>query len=314
MTHAPVRRVFGVALSPLSRAQVVEALLTPVAPGAGARLLATLNLDHVVQLQRRADFRAAYARAALVTADGAPVYAWARVRGGAPPERAPGADLLADLMGAWAPGLHRPFFVVSRPAVGEALAARLYARGFAADAVGWACPPFGFERDAGETARLLAAVRAHAPTHLIMGVGAPKSEVWVDAHRAELGDLVGVRLRARRATSSPAPPPARRRWMRARGAGVAVAPRFGPPPPRPPLPVGQLGGAAGAGARRGGPVLKAGDSFGSVESVKTVSDVYAPVGGEVIEVNPALAGPVGARERGSLRQGLHGQDPRRERG
>jgi glycine cleavage system H protein len=37
-----------------------------------------------------------------------------------------------------------------------------------------------------------------------------------------------------------------------------------------------------------GRILAAGDSFGSVESVKTVSDVYAPVGGEVIEVNEAL--------------------------
>jgi glycine cleavage system H protein len=37
-----------------------------------------------------------------------------------------------------------------------------------------------------------------------------------------------------------------------------------------------------------GRILAAGDSFGSVESVKTVSDVYAPVGGEVVEVNEAL--------------------------
>lgn len=37
-----------------------------------------------------------------------------------------------------------------------------------------------------------------------------------------------------------------------------------------------------------GRVLGAGDSFGSVESVKTVSDVYAPVAGEVVEVNGAL--------------------------
>ena len=37
-----------------------------------------------------------------------------------------------------------------------------------------------------------------------------------------------------------------------------------------------------------GRILKAGDSFGSVESVKTVSDVYAPVGGEVVEANAAL--------------------------
>lgn len=37
-----------------------------------------------------------------------------------------------------------------------------------------------------------------------------------------------------------------------------------------------------------GRVLNAGDSFGSVESVKTVSDIYSPIAGEVIEVNGAL--------------------------
>jgi len=37
-----------------------------------------------------------------------------------------------------------------------------------------------------------------------------------------------------------------------------------------------------------GRVLAAGDSFGSVESVKTVSEVYAPIGGEVVEANEAL--------------------------
>jgi glycine cleavage system H protein len=31
-----------------------------------------------------------------------------------------------------------------------------------------------------------------------------------------------------------------------------------------------------------------GDAFGTVESVKAVSDLYAPVGGEVVEVNEAL--------------------------
>jgi glycine cleavage system H protein len=32
----------------------------------------------------------------------------------------------------------------------------------------------------------------------------------------------------------------------------------------------------------------AGDSFGTVESVKAVSDLYAPVGGDIVEVNEAL--------------------------
>ncbi|HOT00219.1 MAG TPA: glycine cleavage system protein GcvH [Acidobacteriota bacterium] len=38
-----------------------------------------------------------------------------------------------------------------------------------------------------------------------------------------------------------------------------------------------------------GKVLAAGDTLGSVESVKAVSDVYAPVSGEVIAANDLLA-------------------------
>ena len=38
-----------------------------------------------------------------------------------------------------------------------------------------------------------------------------------------------------------------------------------------------------------GKKLEAMKPFGLVEAVKTVSDLYAPVGGEVIEVNGALA-------------------------
>jgi glycine cleavage system H protein len=38
-----------------------------------------------------------------------------------------------------------------------------------------------------------------------------------------------------------------------------------------------------------GATFDAGDSFGTVESVKAVSDLYSPVGGEVVEVNEALS-------------------------
>ena len=37
-----------------------------------------------------------------------------------------------------------------------------------------------------------------------------------------------------------------------------------------------------------GASFDAGDSFGTIESVKAVSDLYAPVGGEVVEVNETL--------------------------
>ena len=37
-----------------------------------------------------------------------------------------------------------------------------------------------------------------------------------------------------------------------------------------------------------GRALKAGEQFGTVESVKAVSELYSPIGGEVVEVNAAL--------------------------
>ena len=37
-----------------------------------------------------------------------------------------------------------------------------------------------------------------------------------------------------------------------------------------------------------GKSVSAGDEFGEIESVKAVSDLYAPVSGEVLEVNEAL--------------------------
>ncbi len=37
-----------------------------------------------------------------------------------------------------------------------------------------------------------------------------------------------------------------------------------------------------------GTIVKAGQTFGNIESVKAVSELYAPVSGEIVEVNSAL--------------------------
>ncbi len=37
--------------------------------------------------------------------------------------------------------------------------------------------------------------------------------------------------------------------------------------------------------------INEGDTFGSVESVKTVSELYAPISGKVVEVNEELDSP-----------------------
>ena len=55
-----------------------------------------------------------------------------------------------------------------------------------------------------------------------------------------------------------------------------------------------------------GAQVKKDESYAEVESVKAVSDVFAPLSGEIVEVNEARRQP-GADQRGSLRRGLDGQ-------
>lgn len=51
---------------------------------------------------------------------------------------------------------------------------------------------------------------------------------------------------------------------------------------------GELGDVVFIEIETDGETLSQGDTFGTIEAVKTVSDLYMPVDGEVIEVNPAL--------------------------
>jgi glycine cleavage system H protein len=50
----------------------------------------------------------------------------------------------------------------------------------------------------------------------------------------------------------------------------------------------QLGDVVFVEVNTVGEVLSKGEVFGTIEAVKTVSDIYMPVSGEVIEFNPAI--------------------------
>ncbi len=51
---------------------------------------------------------------------------------------------------------------------------------------------------------------------------------------------------------------------------------------------GELGDVVFIEIETEGETLSKGETFGTIEAVKTVSDLYMPVDGEVVEVNPAL--------------------------
>lgn len=181
--------VFGISFSPMSKPELVDQIAdVPVPPGTGPRMLVTTNLDHVVQLQRQEAFREAYASAWTATADGTPVFLYAKLRGGRAPTRVTGAGLFADLMPRLSPDRHRCFFVASSEETAAKLRAFLEARGFPPSSIDHEVPPYGFEGDVAYSEWLSARIGLHRPTHLFLGVGAPKSEIWAYRHRESLGD------------------------------------------------------------------------------------------------------------------------------
>jgi N-acetylglucosaminyldiphosphoundecaprenol N-acetyl-beta-D-mannosaminyltransferase len=54
------------------------------------------------------------------------------------------------------------------------------------EVVGSYSPPLGFEGDEAENAAMLARIAAARPDVLIVGLGAPKQELWVHKHRDSL--------------------------------------------------------------------------------------------------------------------------------
>lgn len=155
--------------------------------GDGVGLVVTPNIDHISRLQTDAAFRKAYSGAEIITCDGFPVYYFARLRHyPLTSGRVTGCDIVKETMRA--PMLshnHRLFFVVDGEETAAAVHAFARERGMAG-AVATHIPAFGFEHDAAACRTLAAAIRDHGTTILFMGVGAPRSEIFIDRYAATL--------------------------------------------------------------------------------------------------------------------------------
>jgi N-acetylglucosaminyldiphosphoundecaprenol N-acetyl-beta-D-mannosaminyltransferase len=188
LAEADARPIFGIRFTRKTFNQILDESAALPAPGSGVKLLIAVNLDCIVLLRRHPDLARAYNSAYWRTIDGAPVYLYGKLRKIGMLDKITGSDLLPKVLERSQPGAHRLFFVVATDEIAERLKAWGAKHGFAPDAVQVDVPPFGFERDQAYSADLAARIRLNNTTHLVFGLGAPKSEVWIDDHRAELGD------------------------------------------------------------------------------------------------------------------------------
>ena len=145
----------------------------------------TLNLDHLVKLRRNAAFRTAYAKASIVTADGAPV-AWLAKFQNRDIERTTGADLMVPLAQA-AAETRLPVFlfgssasVMARAArdLGERTEGRL-------DIAGTLAPSGAFDPEGLEADQAIEKIRRSGAKLCFIALGAPKQEIFAERARAK---------------------------------------------------------------------------------------------------------------------------------
>lgn len=181
--------LFGAAIDPLRMPEAVSVLLGWLAVDGepACRFVVTPNVDHTVLLQHHEGLQAAYQDAALILADGWPVVAASRLLGRPLPERVPGSDLVPALFDAVP--VSRPITVYllgAAPGVGERAAVCIGRRWPAVKVVGTYSPPLGFEKDDAENERIIARINAARPDVLVLGLGAPKQELWAHRFHARL--------------------------------------------------------------------------------------------------------------------------------
>lgn len=155
------------------------------------RYVVTPNVDHAVMFQTNAGLRNAYAGASLVIADGAPVVLASRILRKALPERVAGSDLVPAIFDEAARRSSdgkplRVFLLGAAAGVGDRAATAIHRRWAGVDVVGTYSPPLGFEHRAEENEQILRAIADCKPDLLLVGLGAPKQELWVSQHADRL--------------------------------------------------------------------------------------------------------------------------------
>jgi N-acetylglucosaminyldiphosphoundecaprenol N-acetyl-beta-D-mannosaminyltransferase len=190
----PRVELFGVEVDVVRMGDVVRIVQDWIADSTrSCRYVVTPNVDHAVMLQHHDGLQASYREAALVLADGWPVVAASRLLGKPLPARVAGSDLVPTLFDSVAPDPQLDVFLLGAAAgVADQAAERIHARWSTVRVVETYSPPLGFENDAAENEEILQRISKASPDVLVVGLGAPKQELWMHRHYSQIDASVAL--------------------------------------------------------------------------------------------------------------------------
>jgi N-acetylglucosaminyldiphosphoundecaprenol N-acetyl-beta-D-mannosaminyltransferase len=200
LNKTPSVPVGAVSIMAMTERDVTEHVVRSWRRGDGGSIV-TVNVDILRATTRSEDVRALVERAEIVVADGMPVV-WAAAVAGMPvPERVAGSSLVWTLAEKAAQEGRSVYLIGGDPGVPEAAAQALLEQFPMLRIAGTDSPPFGFEKDERQIARVVARTRRARPDLVLVGLGFPKQEQLITRLQAVLP----------------------RAWMLGCGAGIAMA-------------------------------------------------------------------------------------------
>ena len=150
-------------------------------------VLFTINPEHLYQLQRSQEFAKAYASATYVSCDSIYVYRAMQLLGRGIEHRASGSDIVPAF---WRRHADNPavtiFLLGAKPGVAEKARARINQLAGREIVVGAHGPSFAFLDDEEETSAAIEMINSSGATCLIVGLGAPKQEIWINRNRTRM--------------------------------------------------------------------------------------------------------------------------------
>lgn len=214
-TRFPIVRLAGVPLHAVTSRRSVAHVMSELDAGRGGWVV-TPNLDYLRRLVRDRTFRELCRDADLAVADGMPLVWASRLQGTPLPERVAGSDLISSFASAAAHDGRSIFLLGGNPGAADDAARVLQQRNPGLTIAGTHCPPMGFESQPEQIEALTDALRQAQPDLIFVGLGSPKTELWINRLRTVAPDAwwigVGISFSFLSGEVSRAP-----RWMQASG-------------------------------------------------------------------------------------------------
>ena len=153
-------------------------------------VLITPNIDHLVKLQKNKAFYDAYQRADWVICDSKILYLMSKLLKSSLPQAIPGSSFFTAFYQYHKNDPNCKIFLLGA-AEGVALKAKEEINNSLGReiVVGAHSPSFGFEKDEEECHQIVDIIRESGANVLLVGVGAPKQELWIAKYRSYLPEI-----------------------------------------------------------------------------------------------------------------------------